>query len=143
MVIRLGRNGKFLLPHAPSTEAALPGRRRRSWRIQPCPMRRGFLPPGAAGSAPSSAARGTPTAATSAVTARRPRSSSRSRWCAPGTATAGSPRVARGAPATSSGGAPTTRAASSRPTIRRRGRSTTRTTTAGAPWPARAMPGCA
>ena len=63
----------------------------------------------AAGSGRSSAARATPTASTSRRTARRRPIRCRSRSPARRTRTATSSRVARDGPATSSGGAPTTR----------------------------------
>ncbi len=88
-----------------------------------------------AGSGRSSAARATPSATTSRRTARRRRTRCRSRSSAPRTRTASWSRVARGGPATSSGGAPSTPSATSRRTTSRSVACTTPTT---ARWRARA-----
>ena len=98
MVIRLGRNGRFLAcslypEHKesrplPGEEAAAAGRA----RARPAPSAaRATLVGSAAGSGRSSAARATPTATTSRRRARRRPSRSRSRSSAPSTATATSP----------------------------------------------------
>ena len=79
------------------------------------------------GSARSSAARATPTATTSSATARLRRTSCHSRSPAPRTATVTWWRVAPDAPATSSGGAPRTRSATTRRTTSRSAPSTTPT----------------
>ena len=116
MVIRLGRNGRFLAcslypehketrPRARRRAAAPAGDRRGLPRV-----RRGHArQQDAAGSGRSSAARATPTASTSRRTVRRRPIRSRSRSTAPRTTTATWSRVARGGPGTSSGGARTTR----------------------------------
>ena len=134
MVIRLGRNGKFLAcsqypEHKetrplPGEETADPRGRRRDVP----PVRRGDAPDAARPvTARSSAARATRTARSSRTRARRPRTSCRSRSPAPRTPTATWSPVARGAPGTSSGGAPPTRSATSRPTTSRPAPSTTPT----------------
>ena len=135
MVIRLGRNGKFLAcstyPDHKETRP-LPGEEAPTLEGDgdPCPQ----CGEGVAGDQARPVRRvrrllalpglhvhqeGRPAAA---------RTSSRSRWPAPRTATATWSRVARGAPGTSSGGAPPTRSATSRRTTSRRAPSTTPTT---------------
>ena len=117
MVIRLGpeRAVPRLLDLSRSTRrrGRCPARRRPSSRAtgETCPQcGEGTLDDAsAAGSGRSWAARATRTARTSSKEGRRPRTSCRSRSSAPRTATVTWWRVARGAPATSSGGARTTR----------------------------------
>ena len=144
MVIRLGRNGRFLAcslyPGAQGVAAA-PGRRGRAagrrGRGLPAVRRGDARRQDAAGSGRSSAAPATRTATTSRRRARRPPTRCRSRSSARRTATATSSRVARGAPATSSGDAPPTRSATTRRTSSRSAPCTTQTT---AQWPERASP---
>ena len=153
MVIRLGRNGKFLAcstyPDHKETRP-LPGEEapRLEGDGEPCPQ---------CGEGVLATKRGRfgafvgcsryPECTTSRRTARRRRTRCRSRSPAPRTRMGSSSRVARGGPGTSSGGAPATRSATSPPTTSRRARSTTsrtrRTPMAGAPWRARARLGCA
>ena len=135
MVIRLGRNGRFLAcSHVPRAQGVAAAARRRA--AAPGGRGRGLpqVRRGHAGRqeravrAVPRAARATRTATTSRRRARRRPTRCRSRSSAPRTRTASSSRVARGAPATSSGGAPTTRSATSRRTTSRSAGCTTPTT---------------
>ena len=150
MVIRLGRNGRFLAcslyPGAQGVAAAAGGGARdggaggRGRDLSPAAAR-GRWSRSAAGSAPSWAAPGIPTAATSTRTARRHPSSCRSRSPARPARRATSSPGARGAPGACSSAARATRSAASPPRASRWARSMT---PMAAPWPAtRTGPRCA
>ena len=108
MVIRLGRNGRFLAcslypEHKDSGRCR--ARKRRPWRARASHVRnvaRVSWPSGAASSGPSSAAHATPTAATSSAPGRRRPTNWRIRSSAPRTVTVTWWRDAHAGPATSS-----------------------------------------
>ena len=143
MVIRLGRNGRFLACSLfPSTRSRpLPGEESpplpgEGETCPPCGSR-GPWWPNAVGSGRSSDARATPSATSSRRTAPRPPPSSVSRSSARSTGTGTSSRVAPGGRGTSSGGARPIRDAISRRTSSRSAPSTTPTV---ARWPGTARP---
>ena len=135
--------GLLALPGAQGIAAAARRGARAPGRARARPARsaaRGRSSASAASSGRSSAARATRTATTSRRRVRRRRIRSHSRSSARRTPTGRSSRVARGGPATSSGGARTTPSATTRRTSSRSGRSTTPTT---GPSRRRASPGSA
>ena len=135
MVIRLGRNGRFLAcsmyPEHKEIAAAPRAKSRRARRARARSARsaaRGRWSASAAGSGRSSAARAIRTATTSRAKARRRPIRCRSRSSARRTATVISWHVVRDGPATSSGAAPTTRSCDFTTNYEPVGGSTTRTT---------------